>query len=138
MKGTRCCARAVASLLAVAALFSFASCSSSKKGFSTTDETASQWDSTVEKNVRDPERAAKLKQLGHQIVDLQRSMAGEVEAFEGQAFALYANYEATAEQRRQLVDDWVEKRKPRWAQYRDIVLAMRREATAEEWRALTK
>ena len=52
------------------------------------------------------------------------------------AVALNANYESTREEERELMAAFFEKRNSALAQYRDIIFAMRREVSAEEWKAL--
>jgi hypothetical protein len=125
--------RAALPLLAAALLVT--ACSHPKP---VADDSPSQWDTAVEKHVHDAARAARLKTLGHELIALQRSLAGENATFEQQVLALYTDYDATAEQQKRLVDDWVQRRTPALARYRDLLFAMRGEATAEEWKALAR
>ena len=130
---------AIAFLLALPlVLFLFVSCSSSPKKVELTDETAQQWNAAVEKTIAEPERAAKLKQLGQQLIDVSSSIQQDVEAFNQKAMALNEDYDATHEQLQQLIDEFSAQRNPKFAEYRDIIFAMRNEVSAEEWQALTK
>jgi hypothetical protein len=54
------------------------------------------------------------------------------------AVALNENYESTREEARQLVAAFFGKRNSSLTQYRDIIFAMRREVSPEEWKALMK
>ena len=47
----------------------FVSCSSSPKKVELTKETSQEWNAQVEETIKDPEQAAKLKQLGQQLID---------------------------------------------------------------------
>jgi hypothetical protein len=116
----------------------FGSCASSpEKGLPLTEAT-SEWNATVEKHIPDAQRASRLKQLGQQLVELQNSISRDIAGLNKKAVELNANYESTREEARQLVADFVEKRNAALAQYRDILFAMRREVSAEEWKALMK
>ena len=125
----------IAVLLAAGCLVSCAS--SPEKGLPLT-EAASQLNATVEKHIPDAQRASKLKQLGQQLVELQNSISRDIAGLNEKAVALNANYESTREEARQLVAAFLEKRNSALAQYRDIIFAMRREVSAEEWEALMK
>jgi predicted nucleic acid-binding Zn-ribbon protein len=101
-------------------------------------ETASQWNATVDKHIPDAQRAGKLKQLGQQLVELQNSMSRDIAGLHEKTGALNENHESTREEARQLATGFFEKRNSALAQYRDILFAMRREVSAEEWKALMK
>jgi hypothetical protein len=119
-------------------LLLFVSCSSSPKNVELTDETTQEWNATVDKTITEPERAAKLKQLGQQMIDVSRSIQQDIETFNQKAMALNENYDATHDELQQLIDAFSAQRNPKFAEYRDIIFAMRSEVSAEEWRALTK
>jgi hypothetical protein len=125
----------IAVLLAAGCLGSCAS--SPKKGLPLT-EAASQWNATVDKHIPDAQRASKLKQLGQQLVELQKSISRDIAGLNEKAVALNANYESTKKEARQLVATFSEKRNSALAQYRDIIFAMRHEVSAEEWKTLMK
>jgi uncharacterized coiled-coil DUF342 family protein len=128
----------VAYLLALPLVFAlFVSCSSSPKKVELTEETTQQWNEQVEKTIEEPERAAKLKKLGQQLIDVSTSIQQDIEVFNQQAMTLHENYDATHEQLQKLVDEFSQKRNPKFAEYRDIIFAMRKEVNAEEWKALT-
>ena len=115
----------------------FVSCSSSPKKVELTEETTQEWNVQVEEAIKDPERAAKLKRLGQQLIDVSASIQQDVEVFNQQAMALHENYGATHEELQKLIDEFSQKRNPKYAEYRDIIFAMRKEVNAEEWQALT-
>jgi hypothetical protein len=127
-------------LMSIALAIGFlASCASSPERVPTlSDKTASQWDATVEKHIPDAQRAGNLKQLGQELAALQESLSRDVTELSDKAVALNMNYDATKEEARQLIADFAVKRKAALEKYRDIIFAMRREASADEWKALTK
>ena len=115
----------------------FVSCSSSPKKVELTEETTQEWNAQVEETIKEPERAAKLKQLGQQLIDVSTSIQQDVEVFNQQAMALHENYNATHEELQKLIDEFSQKRNPKFAQYRVIIFAMRKEVNTEVWKALT-
>jgi hypothetical protein len=127
-------------LLSIALAVGFlVSCASSPETVPTlSDKTASQWNATVEKHIPDVQRAGNLKQLGQKLAVLQESLSGDVTELSEKAVALNANYDATKEEARQLVTDFAAKRNAALEQYRDIIFSMRREVSADEWKALTR
>ncbi len=114
------------------------SCSSTPKKNALTDETVADWNATVEKIIPEPQRAAKLKELGQQMIDVSNSIQKDVKALNQKVMLLNENYAATHEELQQMVDEFSEQRNPKFAEYRDIVFAMRSEVSPEEWKALTK
>ncbi len=126
-------ARHALPLLAAAGLL--AACSHPKP---LADESTGQWDAAVEKHVHDAARAARLKDLGHELIALGRTMRGQEAELQERAFALWSTYDATAGQARDQAESWAKRRRDDYARYRDLVFAMRREATAEEWKALVR
>lgn len=130
--------RAAAGWLVIVLAFGFVmSCASSPELLPTpTGETASKWNAAVKKHVPDPQRASKMMQYGQQLIDLQKSLAGDIAALNAQGVELNANYGATREEARQMVANFMQKRNAALAQYRDLIFAMRREVTAAEWKAL--
>ena len=128
----------IAFLLALPLAFAlFVSCSSSPKKVELTEETTQHWNAQVEETIKDQERAAKLKQLGQQLIDVSSAIQQDVEAFNQKAMALNENYDATHEELQQMIDDFSAQRNPKFAEYRDIIFAMRSEVNADEWKALT-
>ena len=116
----------------------FVACSSSPKKQALTDETVAQWNATVDKTIPEPQRAAKLKELGQQMIDVADSIQQDVEALNEKIMLLNEDYTATHEELQQMIDEFSEKRNPKFAEYRDIVFAMRSEVSPEEWKALNK
>lgn len=114
------------------------SCSSAQQQVELTDETADEWKATVDKTIPEPQRAAKLKELGLQLIDVSKSVSQDVEALSQKAMLLNENYGSTEEDFQKLVGEFVEKRNPKFARYRDIIFAMRSKVSAEEWKALMK
>ena len=117
----------------------FVSCSSvPTTGLFAADEAGESWNATVDEAINEPQRAAKLKQLGQQLIDVSGSIQQDIADFNQKAMALNENYDATHEEFQQLIDELSEKRKPKYAEYRDIIFAMRSEVSADEWKALNK
>ncbi len=115
----------------------FVSCSSAPKKVSLTEETTQHWNATVGKTIAEPERAAKLKVLGQQLIDVSKSIQQDVEAFNQKAMVINEKYDASHEEFQQMIDDFSKKRNPKFAEYRDTIFAMRSEVSADEWKALT-
>ena len=114
------------------------SCSSAPKSVALTDETVAQWNAVVEKTIAEPQRAAKLKELGQQLIDVSKSIQQDVEALNQKGMVLNENYDTTKAEFQQAVGEFVEKRNPKFVRYRDIIFAMRSEVSADEWKALMK
>jgi len=112
------------------------SCSSAPKKVELTSETIAQWNVAVEKTIKEPQRAARLKDLGQQLIDVSNSIARDIETYNQKLMTLNENYDATKEEFQQLVGDFVNERNPKFTQYRDILFAMRSEVSAEEWKVL--
>ena len=116
----------------------FVACSSPPKKVELTEGTAQQWNAQVDTTIAEPERAAKLKALGLQLIEVSDSIQRDVDEFNRQAMQLNEKYDATHEELQQLVDAFSAKRNPKFAEYRDIMFAMRSEVSPVEWRALNK
>lgn len=114
----------------------FVSCSSSPKKVALTEETTEHWNAQVEETIKDPERAAKLKKLGQQLIDVSSSIQKDIEAANQRVMALNENYDATHDELQQILTEFSAKRNPQFVEYRDIIFAMRSEVSAEEWKAL--
>ena len=114
----------------------FVSCSSSPNKVELTEETTEHWNAQVEETIKDPERSAKLKQLGQQLIDVSSAIQQDIETTNQQLIALNENYDATHEELQKILGDFSEKRNPKFDEYRDIIFAMRSEVSAEEWKAL--
>lgn len=115
-----------------------ASCSTSPKQIELTDETVAQWDATVEKTITEPQRAARLKELGKQLIDISESFQQDVELYNQKAMGLNENYYATTAEFHQLLNEYMAKRDTKFTKYREIIFAMRSEVSAKEWKALMK
>ena len=121
----------------VALTFSFVvSCSSTPEKVEISEATVAEWNATVDKTIQDPQRAAKLKDLGQQLIDVSEATEQDIEVLNRQFMALNENYNATEADMQELVGDFQETRNARFAQYRDIIFAMRREVSADEWKHL--
>lgn len=129
--------RTLAFLLAIPLIVAlFVSCSSSPKKVELTEETSEHWNAQVEETIKDPERAAKLKKLGQQLIDVSSAIQQDIEAANKQLMALNENYDASHEEMQKILGHFSEKRNPKFIEYRDIIFAMRSEVSAEEWKAL--
>ena len=109
----------------------FVSCSSSPNKVELTEETTEHWNAQVEETIKDPERSAKLKQLGQQLIDVSSAIQQDIETTNQQLIALNENYDATHEELQKILGDFSEKRNPKFDEYRDIIFAMRSEVSAE-------
>ncbi len=125
-------------LVAAALICAAASCSRTKHDLASLDRRAGEWTATVDRTVHDPERAARVKALGAQLGELQRTMARDLAALNEKAATLNADYAATPEQVRELARSYADERRAAFARYRDLVLAMRREVNAAEWKELSR
>jgi outer membrane murein-binding lipoprotein Lpp len=114
------------------------SCSSTQKKHELTDETVADWNATVDKAISEPQRAARLKELGQQMIDVANSIQQDVNALNQKIMLLNEDYTATHEELQQMVEEFSEQRNPKFDEYRDIIFAMRSEVSPEEWKALTK
>lgn len=112
------------------------SCASSPPAMLPTDDAGAQWDATVDEHIDDVQRAEKLKQLGRQLDVLQKSLSADIAGLEEKFIALNANHSSTEEEMWQLVNSFEPKRKAALDHYRDIIFAMRREVSEEEWEAM--
>ena len=114
------------------------SCSSTPGKVELTTETVAQWNAAVEKTIKEPQRATKLKDLGQQLIDISKSIQQDINTFNQKATLLNENYDTTHEEFQQAVEKFTEQRNPQFAKYRDTIFAMRNEVSAEEWKALMK
>lgn len=119
----------------VAALL--AACSAAGDAPSPATRGAADWAALVDKTIPDAERASRLKALGARLGSLREAFDRDAAALDVQAEALDADYDATREQADRLIAQFSARRQAVLAEYRDVVLAMRRETSAAEWRALT-
>ena len=82
----------------------------------------------MRKQMGDVKRAEeKIAKIEQDIEDLNRKF-----------MALNENYNATQAEVQELIGEFQETRNARFAQYRDIIFAMRREVNADEWKRLMK
>ena len=117
----------------------FVSCSSTPTtGLFEADDAGQDWNAAVDETIKEPERAAKLKQLGQQLIDMSSSIQQDIADFNQKAMVLNENYDATHEEFQRLMDELAEIRQPKYEKYRDIIFAMRSEVSADEWKALNK
>jgi hypothetical protein len=115
-----------------------ASCSSTPKKGELTDDTVAEWNATVDKIIEEPDRAARLKDLGRQLIDVSASVEKDVLALDRQLMALNEDYDATEQEMQQLVGEFRRSRNVKFAQFRDIIFAMRSEVSEDEWKHLMK
>ena len=73
-----------------------------------------------------------------QLTELADVISREVASFDEKMMALHADYHATDVQKQKLIEEFVEKRNVAFDQYRDIIFAMRSQASAQEWEHLTE
>ena len=114
------------------------SCSSNSAKLSPSQHTPDEWASVVDKTIPEQKRAAKVKQLGLQLIELADSATQHIEELSAKAALLNEDYGTPREELQKLFDEFVKTRKLALTKYRDIVFAMRSEVSAEEWSKLTK
>ena len=118
-------------------LWSVLSCSSSQEKFSLSHQTTDEWNALVDKTIPEQERAAKVKNLGHQMIDLANSMTEQIEKSSEKVTILNENYGTTKEELQNTLSEFVEIRNQTLHKYRDVIFAMRSEVSSEEWQKLT-
>ena len=114
------------------------SCSSTPEKVELSESTIAEWNATVDKTIENPQRAAKVKDLGAQLIDVSEATEQDIEDLNRKFMALNENYNATQAEVQELIGEFQETRNARFAQYRDIIFAMRREVNADEWKRLMK
>ena len=119
------------------ALLPHLSCSSSPGAFSIAPHTADEWNALVAKTIPDQQRAAKVGELGLQLIALFDSMKAEVEQLSAQAVALNENYSCTRGEMEGVMARFAEVRDRTLSKYRDVVFAMRSQVNEKEWKKLT-
>lgn len=112
-------------------------CSSTSEQFSFSSSTVDEWNALVDKTIPEQDRAAKVKNLGKQMIDLANTMTQEYENLNASFVKLNENYNTTREDAKTVLGDFLETRKTTFGNYRDIIFAMRSEVSAEEWKKLT-
>jgi hypothetical protein len=135
---TRAGARASRWLAPGLALACLVACSSQPKKLASLDQAGKEWSAAVDRAVHDPARAARLKALGQRLAEVQRSMADDLAALDAQGVALNSSYGSTAEDAHRVSRAYEAQRRRSFATYRDLVLAMRAEASQAEWKELTR
>ena len=131
-------AKATVLILAALAMWIATSCASSKAPMMPDEGTLPQWNERVDKHISEAQRAEKLKQLGEQLADLAEAIKHDIDALNEKAMALNENYDATTDEALLLVRQYTKLRNPAFAQYRDIIFAMRSLVSAGEWNALAE
>lgn len=121
----------------VAALLLNLSCSSSPKAFSDSPHAAEEWNALVGQTIPDQQRAAKVRELGLQLIALSDSMKTEVEQLSAKAVALNENYTCTRGEMEGVMARFTEVRERTLSKYRDVVFAMRSQVNEKEWKKLT-
>lgn len=112
------------------------SCATGTKAPPTLEETVAQWNSHVDKVIPDVRRAENIKQLGQQLLSLRENMSADIAELNTKAKKLNSSYETTTDEAMALFDLYEQKRRAALDHYRDIILAIRSEISADEWKAL--
>jgi hypothetical protein len=112
-------------------------CSSTSEKFSFSHSTTDEWNALVDKTIPEQDRAARVKKLGLQMIDLTNLMTDEYEKLDASLLKLNENYNTTREDAKKVLGDFLETRKTTFGQYRDVIFAIRSEVSAEEWKKLT-
>ena len=114
------------------------SCSSTPGQVEISEVSIADWNATVDETIQDPQRAATLKDLGRQLIEVSEATEQDIAALNRQMIALNENYNATQAEMQELVGEFKKTRNARFVQYRDIIFAMREEVSADEWKHLIK
>lgn len=129
---------AAPAVLALLMLGLLAACSQPKGEVTSLASAQAAWDATVERAVPDPTRAARAKALGREMAAVQQAMAQDLAALNAQAITLNSDPRTTAEEIRRVSLAFAEQRQRAYAQYRDLVFALRAEVSEAEWKVLMK
>ena len=113
------------------------SCSSSKEKSLISHSSSGDWTALVSKTIPQPQRAAVVNELGLQLIALVDSMSNDVEALNANNIVLNVNYKITKQEVINLYSGFEKIRGAAFVKYRDIVFAMRKEVTSDEWKILT-
>jgi hypothetical protein len=124
--------------LALMLFWLLVSCSSAPKKPELNSAVGKEWNVSVDKTIVDPQRAARLKQLGDELVAVSSSIQKDIDNLNMNLMELNETYAASHDQFERLLEEFRQQRKPKFDRYRDIIFAMRDEASAAEWKALTK
>ena len=127
---------AVLAFIASALLLNL-SCSSTPKALSISPHTGDEWNALVRETIPDQERAAKVRDLGLQLVALSDSMKAEVDQLSAKAVALNENYSSTREEMQNVLAAFAVERNMILSKYREVVFAMRAQVNEKEWKKLT-
>jgi len=121
----------------VSALALNLSCSSTPKALSVSPHTGDEWNALVRETIPDQERAAKVRELGLQLVALSDSMKAGVEQLSAKGVALNENYSSTREEMQSMLAEFAAERNRILSKYREVVFAMRGQVNEREWKKLT-
>jgi hypothetical protein len=121
----------------VSALALNLSCSSTQKALSVSPHTGDEWNALVRETIPDQERAAKVRELGLQLVALSDSMKAGVEQLSAKGVALNENYSSTREEMQSMLAEFAAERNRILSKYREVVFAMRGQVNEREWKKLT-
>lgn len=119
-------------------LWLLVSCSATPRQIELDSAMGDDWNASVAKTIAEPQRAARLKQLGAELLAVSNSIQQDIQTLDKNLMNLNENYAASHEQYEQMVEVFSQQRKPKFDRYRDIIFAMRGEVSAAEWKALTK
>ena len=104
----------------------------------TIEQAHADWSAKVHAAISDPVRAERVSALARQIVDEQRSLAADLESTAERLAVLNADYEASNEEFMAAYGDYEARRKAALMRLRKRIFAIRKEVSAEEWKAIVK
>lgn len=121
----------------ISLLLLFSACTSTKPGpFVLEKGDVGQWEKRVVQVVAEPERAAKLKRLGRELIVVSEAIRHDIDELGAKIATLNKKFDANGDEFREILNEFRQKRNPKYEQYRDLLFAMRGEVDAQEWKEL--
>ncbi len=121
----------------ISLLLLFSACTSTKPGpFVLEEGDVGQWEKRVVQVVAEPERAAKLKRLGRELIVVSEAIRHDIDELGAKIATLNKKFDADGDEFREILNEFRQKRNPKYEQYRDLLFAMRGEVDAQEWKEL--
>jgi hypothetical protein len=127
--------RVLALALAVACC-AVAGCS--RHAVPTPEDMHADWSVRVHRAIADPARAERVTALARQLVDGQQTLARDLSATADRMAALNTDHAASKEAYLALYEEFASRQRVAQLNLKDQILAMRRETSAEEWKAITR
>jgi hypothetical protein len=128
--------RRVLALALAVACCAVAGCS--RHAVPTPEDMRADWSVRVHRAIADPARAERVTALAWQLVDGQQALARELNATADRMAALNTDHAASKEAYLALYEEFASRQRVAQMNLKDQILTMRRETSAEEWKAITR